>query len=149
MTKKEIVKLIADKFNEPQVKVKDIVQETFDLIVNALVKEGRIELRNFGVFEVKRRKPRMARNPRTDTPVEVPAKNVVVFQPGKVMEEKVRAAEVPSPAGRTIGGSKRKPTPPAADDTEDEGVPVGAAVGGGGEDADDPDRPSVLPMKPR
>lgn len=154
MTKKEIVKLIAEKFNEPQVKVKDIVQETFDLIVDALVKEGRIELRNFGVFEVKRRKPRMARNPRTDTPVEVPAKNVVTFQPGKVMEEKVRSAEVVVPgrntkAGPPANGSKRPPAPPVSDDTEDEGVPVGAAVGAGGADADDPDRPSVLPMKPR
>jgi integration host factor subunit beta len=149
VTKKEIVKLIAEKFNESQVKVKDIVQETFDLIVDALVKEGRIELRNFGVFEVKRRKPRMARNPRTDTPVEVPAKNVVTFQPGKVMEEKVRSATVVVPGRETKGGAKRPPAPPVADDAEDEGVPVGAAVGAGGGDADDRDRPSVLPMKPR
>ncbi len=50
----------------------------------------RIELRNFGVFEVKRRKARKARNPRTDEQVFVAPKNVVTFQPGKEMEETIR-----------------------------------------------------------
>ena len=45
--------------------------------------KGRIELRNFGVFEVKRRAARKARNPRTNEEVLVPARNVVVFQAGK------------------------------------------------------------------
>ena len=93
MTKKEIVKQISDKLQLPQIKTKEIVQLTFDAIVDTLVSDGRIELRNFGVFEVKRRKPRKARNPRTGDAVEVEAKNVVTFQPGKVMEEKVRDAK--------------------------------------------------------
>ena len=93
MTKKEIVKLISDKLHLPQIKTKEIVQLTFDAIVDTLVSEGRIELRNFGVFEVKRRKPRKARNPRTGDAVDVEAKNVVTFQPGKIMEEKVRDAK--------------------------------------------------------
>jgi len=61
-----------------------------DAIIATLVEEGRIELRNFGVFEVKRRAPRKARNPRTGAKVFVPAKNVVTFKPGKEMEELVR-----------------------------------------------------------
>jgi integration host factor subunit beta len=93
MTKKEIVKQIADKLKLPQIKTKEIVQLTFDLIVETLVAEGRIELRNFGVFEVKRRKPRKARNPRTGHAVQVEAKNVVTFQPGKVMEDEVKKAQ--------------------------------------------------------
>jgi integration host factor subunit beta len=93
VTKKEIVKQISDKLQLPQIKTKEIVQLTFDAIVDTLVSDGRIELRNFGVFEVKRRKPRKARNPRTGVAVEVEAKNVVTFQPGKVMEEKVREAK--------------------------------------------------------
>ena len=52
--------------------------------------EGRIELRNFGVFEVKVRRPRKARNPRTGAKVSVPSKKVVTFKPGKEMEELVR-----------------------------------------------------------
>ena len=90
MTKKEIVKKISEEAKLTQLKTKEIVQMTFDAIIETLVTEGRIELRNFGVFEVKTRKPRRARNPRTNEPVEVEAKNVVTFQPGKVMEEKVR-----------------------------------------------------------
>lgn len=90
MTKKEIVKQISERTGLTQLKTKEIVQQTFDAIVETLLEQGRIELRNFGVFEVKRRKARKARNPRTDQPVQVPAKNVVTFKPGKEMEERVR-----------------------------------------------------------
>ena len=90
MTKKEIVKQIADRAQLTQLKTKEIVQWTFDAIVDTLIQDGRIELRNFGVFEVKRRKPRKARNPRTGEKVDVEAKNVVTFKPGKEMEERVR-----------------------------------------------------------
>ena len=57
MTKKEIVKQISDRIGLTQLKTKDIVQQTFDAIVDTLIEVGRIELRNFGVFEVKMRKP--------------------------------------------------------------------------------------------
>ncbi len=90
MTKKEIVKKISEDIGLTQLKTKDIVQRTLDAIIQTLVSEGRIELRNFGVFEVKRRAPRKARNPRTGDKVYVPAKNVVTFKPGKEMEELVR-----------------------------------------------------------
>jgi nucleoid DNA-binding protein len=90
VTKKEIVKTISDEIGLTQLKTKEIVQKTFDAIVEALVEEGRIELRNFGVFEVKRRAPRKARNPRTGEKVPVPEKFVVTFKPGKEMEERVR-----------------------------------------------------------
>ncbi len=55
MTKKEIVKKISEDIGLTQLKTKDIVQRTLDAIIQTLVSEGRIELRNFGVFEVKRR----------------------------------------------------------------------------------------------
>src|SRR5579884_64895 len=90
VTKKEIVKQIADRLQLTQLKTKDIVQQTFDAIVETLLEVGRIELRNFGVFEVKQRKARKARNPRTGDRVDVPPKNVVTFKPGKEMEERVR-----------------------------------------------------------
>lgn len=92
MTKKEIVKTISEEIGMTQLKTKEIVQKTFDAIVEALVqtKERRIELRNFGVFEVKERAARKARNPRTGERVDVPKKWVVTFKPGKEMEEKVR-----------------------------------------------------------
>lgn len=93
MTKKEIVRTISEEIGLTQLKTKEIVQKTFDAIVEALVEERRIELRNFGVFEVKRRAPRKARNPRTGDKVSVPEKFVVTFKPGKEMEQRVRELE--------------------------------------------------------
>src|SRR5262249_28359184 len=90
VTKKEIVKQISERIGLTQLKTKEIVQQTFDAIVDTLLEVGRIELRNFGVFEVKQRKARKARNPRTGDKVDVPPKNVVTFKPGKEMEERVR-----------------------------------------------------------
>jgi nucleoid DNA-binding protein len=93
VTKKEIVKTISDEIGLTQLKTKEIVQKTFDAIVETLVEEKRIELRNFGVFEVKKRAARKARNPRTGDKVYVPEKYVVTFKPGKEMEERVRELE--------------------------------------------------------
>ena len=93
MTKKEIVKTISDEIGMTQLRTKEIVQKTFNAIVETLVDEHRIELRNFGVFEVKARAARKARNPRTGERVDVPEKFVVTFKPGKEMEEKVRELE--------------------------------------------------------
>ena len=119
MTKKEIVKQISDRIGLTQLKTKEIVQQTFDAIVDTLIEVGRIELRNFGVFEVKRRKARKARNPRTGDKVDVPPKNVVTFKPGKEMEERVR---------------RMRDVPELSDD-EDEAV--AAEVGNGLGDHDD------------
>jgi integration host factor subunit beta len=93
VTKKEIVKTISEEIGMTQLKTKEIVQKTFNAIVNTLVEDHRIELRNFGVFEVKRRAARKARNPRTGEKVFVPEKFVVTFKPGKEMEERVREME--------------------------------------------------------
>ncbi len=93
MTKKEIVRAISDKTGLTQLQIKEIVQLTFEGIVETLLEEGRVELRNFGVFQVKTRKARQARNPRTGRQVSVPAKSVVVFKPGKGMEARVKLAD--------------------------------------------------------
>src|SRR5215467_9707139 len=90
VTKKEIVKQISERIGLTQLKTKEILQQTFYAIVDTLLEVVRIALRNFGVFEVKQRKARKARNPRTGQRVDVPPKNVVTFKPGKEMEEKVR-----------------------------------------------------------
>ena len=95
MTKKDIVKTISEEAGLTQQQTKKIVQKTFDAIVECLVSERRIELRNFGVFEVKLRAARKARNPRTGNQVSVPAKYVVTFKPGKEMEARVRKLDEP------------------------------------------------------
>jgi len=90
VTKKEIVRSISEELGLTQLRTKEIVQKTFDAIIEALVEEKRIELRNFGVFEVKCRAARKARNPRTGNEVMVEKKYVVTFKPGKEMEQRVR-----------------------------------------------------------
>ncbi len=93
VTKKEIVKSISRKTGATQLTTKAIVQETFNAIIDALVMGKRVELRNFGVFDLKIRAARQARNPRTGAQVDVPAKLVVTFKPGKEMEQRVQEME--------------------------------------------------------
>ena len=90
MTKKEMARSIAEEIGLTQEQTKEIIQQVFDGITEALVTEGRIELRNFGVFEVKKRKARKARNPRTGESVMVPEKMVVAFKQGREVAEKVQ-----------------------------------------------------------
>lgn len=120
MTKKEIVKTISDEIGMTQLKTKEIVQKTFDAIVETLVEDGRIELRNFGVFEVKKRAARKARNPRTGQRVDVPQKFVVTFKPGKEMEEKVRLLEEAAARAREAAAAQMAATP--APDAGDAGT---------------------------
>lgn len=121
MTKKEIVKTISDEIGLTQLKTKEIVQKTFDAIVETLVEEKRIELRNFGVFEVKRRAARKARNPRTGEKVFVPEKFVVTFKPGKEMEARVheleRQANAAAEAAHRAATAHLVPPPPVNNET--------------------------------
>jgi integration host factor subunit beta len=110
VTKKEIVKSISEEIGLTQLKTKEIVQKTFDAIIETLVEDHRIELRNFGVFEVKKRAARKARNPRTGERVDVAEKWVVTFKPGKEMEERVRQLEQEA-AARAAAGSAPTPEP--------------------------------------
>jgi integration host factor subunit beta len=112
VTKKEIVKTISEEIGLTQLKTKEIVQKTFDAIVDTLVEDKRIELRNFGVFEVKQRAARKARNPRTGEKVFVPEKFVVTFKPGKEMEERVRELErQAAAAAMQVANSQPAPSP--------------------------------------
>ena len=90
MTKKEIARAIAGKVDVSNCVTTEIVQQVFDGIIEVLASEGRIELRNFGVFEVKTRKARRARNPRTGAKVDVPEKPVIRFKAGLNLKEGVR-----------------------------------------------------------
>ena len=128
MTKKEIVRTISEEIGLTQLQTKEIVQKTFDAIVETLVRDKRIELRNFGVFEVKRRASREARNPRTGKPVPVPAKLVVTFKPGKDMEKRIRELEL-----RTAKTARSSQTPATGGDSSPQPFPeaLGASTGYG------------------
>jgi nucleoid DNA-binding protein len=107
VTKKEIVKTISEECGLTQLKTKEIVQKTFEAIIDTLVEDSdhRIELRNFGVFEVKKRAARKARNPRTGERVDVSEKYVVTFKPGKEMEERVLQLQQAAQARREPAAS--------------------------------------------
>ena len=85
MTKNDIVLKISREMRVHQTEVKRIVQMTLDGIVHALAVSGRLELRNFGVFEAKIRSRRKARNPRTGEEILIEAHKSVAFKAGKFM----------------------------------------------------------------
>lgn len=90
MRKRDIVLKISQDTEVKQVIVKEVVQRTFDAILEALKAGKRIELRNFGVFQVKKRKKRIGRNPKTGEVIPVPERLIVVFKPGLEMKKHIK-----------------------------------------------------------
>jgi integration host factor subunit beta len=96
ITKKELIDRIAHKTSQKRVVVKQTVQHFLNEVILELGKGNRLEFRDFGVFEPKERRPRTAQNPKTLAPVTVPAKKVVKFKVGRLMQrslEDLPAAE--------------------------------------------------------
>ena len=90
MTKRDLVIRISNETGRVQQQVLDVVQKTLDYISEAVATGRKVELRNFGVFEVKIRKARVGRNPNApETDVPIPQRAVVKFKPGKDMREEV------------------------------------------------------------
>ena len=90
MTKSELILRLAER--NPHLYQRDverIVSTIFDEITNALARGDRVELRGFGSFSVKRRGPRMGRNPRTGQAVAVAEKFIPYFKTGKVLRERI------------------------------------------------------------
>lgn len=90
MTKRDLVVRIAEDSGLTQEQVLDVVQKTLDCISQAVSRGETVELRNFGVFEVKVRKARIGRNPNEpELDVPIPPRSVVKFKPGKEMRDSV------------------------------------------------------------
>lgn len=90
MTKRDLVIRISTETGLVQQQVLEVVQKTLDYIAEAVSKGDKVELRNFGVFEVKVRKARIGRNPNAPaTDVPIPQRAVVKFKPGKEMRAEV------------------------------------------------------------
>lgn len=86
VTKKDLVDRISDLTNAKRVLVKRVVQTFLDEIVNELGHGNRLEFRDFGVFELRERAPRLAQNPKTMQKVSVPKKRTVKFKVGRLMK---------------------------------------------------------------
>ncbi|HPY75732.1 MAG TPA: HU family DNA-binding protein [Planctomycetota bacterium] len=93
ITKKQLVEKVSNKADQTKIKTKEIIQLFLDVIIKELQKGNRIELRDFGVFEVKTRASRMGRNPRTGEAVAVLARKVVSFKVGRKMKLNVAKAK--------------------------------------------------------
>ena len=86
ITKKELIDQISEKTNNKRVVVKRIIQAFLDDIIEELGRDNRLEFRDFGVFETKRRAARVAQNPKTLERVNVPPKRTVKFKVGRLMK---------------------------------------------------------------
>src|SRR5579863_5688362 len=110
MTKRDLVIRISNETGLVQQQVLDVVQKTLDYIAEAVFKGDKVELRNFGVFEVKVRKARIGRNPNAPaTDVPMPQRAVVKFKPGKEMR-----AEVLKLTPEQVKAAQANDSPPAA-----------------------------------
>src|ERR1700745_4031100 len=90
LTKRDLVVRISEETGAIQQQGRDVVQKTLDYIAEALARGDKVELRNFGVFEVKVRKARIGRNPNAPAAdVPIPERSVVKFKPGKEMRTEV------------------------------------------------------------
>lgn len=85
-TKKELIDRIAEETQLKRADVKKAVQAFLDHVIEELGRGNRLEFRDFGVFEIKDRAPRVAQNPKTLEPVRVPAKRTVKFKVGRLMK---------------------------------------------------------------
>jgi nucleoid DNA-binding protein len=91
MTKADLVEQVAEAIG-PGITKKDcalVVDGLLNAIKNAMADHTHIEIRGFGTFKVRKRRSRMARNPRTGEPVEVPARAVPIFKPSKDLRGQV------------------------------------------------------------
>ena len=92
MMKKDIIDIVSRKTGLNRGHTRAVVECVLDIFMESLAGEGRIEIRNFGVFRVKRTPRRMGRNPVTREEAVVPARNIVQFKAGRTMKEMVNAA---------------------------------------------------------
>ena len=98
MTKAELIEEVS-KVVEMTRKDSEIIVETiFDSIVNSLHSGDKIEIRGFGSFRTRQRQPRVGRNPKTGTRVEVPSKRIPYFKPSKELRDLVNQSAHPAAA---------------------------------------------------
>ena len=90
LTKRDLVLKISNETGQLQNQVFQVVQKTLDHIIDALAQGDTVELRNFGVLEVRLTKPRVGRNPNEPgSSYPIPARATVKFKSGKIMRQRV------------------------------------------------------------
>ncbi|MDF1752668.1 MAG: integration host factor subunit beta [Verrucomicrobiales bacterium] len=93
VTKRDLVIKVSDKIEMTQQQVFDVIQLFMDEITDSLSEGDDVVLRNFGSFQITVTKPKIGRNPKKpETPVQIPARAIVKFKPGKEMKDRVASA---------------------------------------------------------
>ncbi|HEX4769577.1 MAG TPA: HU family DNA-binding protein [Bryobacteraceae bacterium] len=105
MTKAELIEEVSKVVEMTRKDSEEIVETIFDSIVGSLHKGEKIEIRGFGSFRTRQRQPRVGRNPKTGTRVEVPSKRIPYFKPSKELRDLVnQTAQSPEGAAHAAGG---------------------------------------------
>lgn len=131
VTKKHLVDEITRQTKLSRHDVQTVVQGVLDQMISAIGSGQRIEIRDFGVFEVKERAARTAQNPKTLEPVPVPPKLAVRFKPGRLMKAALEAkpAMAYSANGQATRPSEERvqhrPEAPLVEVRHEERVPAG------------------------
>jgi|TARA_B100000809_G_scaffold207075_1_gene209303 nucleoid DNA-binding protein len=89
MTKQNIIDQVSEATGLTKVETEAVMNGVMTAIIESLAKNEHVELRGFGTFGVKHRKPKKARNPRTGAPIFLPERNAPSFKPAKHMRERV------------------------------------------------------------
>jgi integration host factor subunit beta len=97
MTKADLVEKVAAEADMTKKDAEQLVEIIFDSITETLNRGEKIELRGFGSFRVRDRNSRKGRNPKTGTAVDIPAKRVAYFKPGKELKELINQADNGTP----------------------------------------------------
>ena len=106
MTKNELARELADEFELPRRQITELVEALLDRITSVLKSGDKVQLTPFGQFKIRDRAARVARNPQTGEPVNVPAKRVLKFIPGRSLKEAVGTAK-PGRGGAKKSGAKK------------------------------------------
>ena len=128
MTKAELVEDVARAAELTKKDAERLVEIVFESIIETLNHGEKIELRGFGSFRVRERGARRGRNPKTGDPVDIPAKRVPYFKPGKELKELINEDEEAGAKSDTPDPDARPVEPPQPDST---GGHEGGGAGGG------------------
>jgi integration host factor subunit beta len=109
MTKADLVEHVVHVASLSKKHAEIIVNTVFSAIVTALQSEDKIELRGFGSFRVRRRRPRQGRNPKTGDRVEVPEKRIPYFKPGKELRDLINHGETSDVRAAMVGETSGEP----------------------------------------
>lgn len=110
VTKKNLIDHVSNLTGQKRHDVKDVIQTFLEQMIEELGHGNRLEFRDFGVFEIKRRAPRVAQNPKTLQPVSVPPKNTVKFKVGRLMKERLDDSHAPAEAASSDPVAAAAPT---------------------------------------